>query len=152
MPGTTRSVLGGDSLIRIPVADKLEADIKTAVEEKMRSRLGIKPSEGLPPEVTALARSAAETAAAKATELAVIQEAEEAARATVRGDVLKRFDTKVDLAARGMEHISKSSDVEDILKRRAELLARKKQALVDAGFTNDEAMQIVLADIAARAH
>ncbi len=147
-----RSVLRGDSLIRIPVADKIEADVTTAVEEMMRSRLGIRPSEGLPPEVSALARSAAETAAAKATELAVVQEAEEAAKTVVRGDVLKRFDSKIDLAAQGMNHIAGSQDVEDILKNRAELLAKKKKALVDAGFTDDEAMQIVLADITARSH
>ena len=39
-----------------------------------------------------------------------------------------------------------------MLRNRAQLLAKKRDALVAAGFANEEAMQIVLADIAARAH
>lgn len=39
-----------------------------------------------------------------------------------------------------------------MLKKRSELLAKKRDSLVAAGFSNEEAMQIVLADIAARAH
>jgi hypothetical protein len=49
-------------------------------------------------------------------------------------------------------HISESNDVKEIMRKRAEMLAEKKKALETAGFSSEEAMEIVLADIAARGH
>lgn len=56
------------------------------------------------------------------------------------------------MAAASLGHISQSSDVDEVLRKRSELLAKKRDSLVTAGFTNEEAMQILLADIGARAH
>jgi hypothetical protein len=69
-----------------------------------------------------------------------------------RGSLLSRFDDKLQLAASSIGHIGQSNDVDAVLKNRAELLAKKKKALVTAGFSDDEAMEIILADIAARGH
>jgi hypothetical protein len=38
------------------------------------------------------------------------------------------------------------------MRQRAQMLAEKKQALETAGFSSEEAMEILLADIAARGH
>ena len=86
----------------------------------------------------------------KAIENAIVREASEIATDTARGSVLDRFDLKVDVARAGLDHIAGSNDVKKILARRAEMLATKKQTLEKAGFTSDEAMEILLADIAAR--
>jgi ribose 1,5-bisphosphokinase PhnN len=66
--------------------------------------------------------------------------------------VLGKFDSRVDLARKGLDHIAGSNDVKQIMTRRAEMLAEKKKALETAGFSAQEAMDILLADIAARGH
>ena len=96
--------------------------------------------------------SAAASAAARAIELSVVSDAEEAVGDVTRGSLLSKFDARVDLARKGIDHIVGSSDVDRIMKQRAQMLAAKKKALVDAGFSSEEAMEILLADIAARGH
>jgi hypothetical protein len=117
----------------------------------MRQRLGIADSKPLPKDVKALVSLAAATAAQNALDLSLTRDTEEATADIARGDALDRFDSKVGLAGQALDHIKSSPDVQKILKRRAEMLAAKKQALENAGFTSQEAMDILLADIATRA-
>lgn len=131
---------------------KMERDIRSTVETSMKQNLGLKTSQKLPDDVAAMINSAAATAAAKSVELQVTKAAAEAAATVTKADVLARFDDKARLASQGILHISKSSEVDEILKKRAEMLAAKKAALEAAGFTPDDAMSILLADIAARGH
>lgn len=131
---------------------KVESNIKKSVEKSMKERLGVTGNQKLPSDVTALINSASSAAASKAIELQVITEAEVAAKEFATGNVLTRFTDKAKLAEQGLVHISASNEVNEILKKRAELLSKKKSALEAAGFTAGEAMSIVLADIAARAH
>jgi len=135
-----------------PRIKKFEDEIGEAVEQRMRSRLGITANRKLPAEVDALIKSAAATAAGSTLETAVVRDVTEATNDLVRGSVLDRFDIKVADARVGLDHIAGSNDVEKILTRRAEMLATKKAALETAGFTSEEAMEILLADIAARGH
>lgn len=130
----------------------LEDEIKKTVASRMKQRLGLKANQSLPAEVRTLIDTASKTAAESSLELAVARDVEEIAADTARGSVLNRFDAKVGLAQKGLAHISKSDDVQKILKQRAEMLAAKKKALETAGFSSQEAMEILLADIAARAH
>lgn len=130
----------------------LEDAIKKSVTTSMKDRLGLKANQSLPAEVQTLIQTAAKTAAESSLELAVVRDVEEIAADTARGAVLNRFDAKVSVAQKGLAHISKSDDVQKILKQRAEMLAAKKKALETAGFSRQEAMEILLADIAARAH
>jgi hypothetical protein len=67
-----------------------------------------------------------------------------------RADTFARFSDKVRFAVDGIKVIDDSNEVTEVLKKRASLLAKKKKALVDAGFSDEEAMDILLADIAAR--
>jgi hypothetical protein len=85
-------------------------------------------------------------------ELAVARAAEEAARDVGRANVTARFDDKIKVAADSLGHMTQSNDVDAVLTRRAELLAKKRDALLTVGFSQAEAMQILLADISARAH
>lgn len=125
---------------------------RKSVEKSIKERLGLKGNQKIPSDVTALINSASAAAASKALELQVITDAETAAKDFATGDVLSRFTDKAKLAEQGLVHISNSNEVAQILKKRAELLAAKKNALETAGFTAGEAMSIVLADIAARSH
>ena len=130
---------------------KLETEIQKSVTQRMAERLGVAPNQ-LPPEVKPIVASAAASAAARAIELSVTKDVEEAVGDVTRGSVLNRFDARVDLARKGIDHIAASSDVDRIMKQRAQMLAAKKQALETAGFSSEEAMQIILADIGARGH
>ena len=104
----------------------------------------------MPAAVEALVSAAAATAAQNALDLSLTRDVDEASSDVARGGVLDRFDVKVDVAGQALDHIAGSGDVQKILKRRAEMLAAKKKALETAGFSAQEAMDILLADIAAR--
>jgi hypothetical protein len=148
---STLSTIGG--IAAPPVRVKaIEEEIKQTVESRMRERLGIPPRQSLPDEVETLVASAAATAAQRSIELGVSRDVEEIATDISRGSLLNRFDAKVDLARKGLDHIAASDDVHEIMKRRADMLAAKKEALEAAGFSSQEAMDILLADIAARGH
>ena len=135
-----------------PRVKRLENEIAKAVTTRMKARLGVTGNRKLPADVDALVKSAAAAAAETTLETAMVRDIQEATSDLARGSVLDRFDVKVADARRGLDHIAGSNDVERILKRRAEMLAAKKSALETAGFSSDEAMQVLLADIAARGH
>lgn len=130
--------------------EKLETDIDTSLTKTMKQRLGLKANQKLPDDVQATIKAAAASASQASIENAIVRGASEIATDTARGSVLDRFDLKVDVARAGLDHIAGSTDVKKILARRAEMLALKKQSLEKAGFTAEEAMEILLADIAAR--
>ena len=129
----------------------LEKEIQGTVAERMGERLGVAPAS-LPNELKSAISTASAAAAQRAVELAVTKDLDEAVGDVTRGSVLGRFDARVDLARQGLEHISASNDVKQIMTKRAEMLAEKKRALETAGFSSQEAMEILLADIAARGH
>lgn len=131
---------------------KVERKIRKSVETSMKASLGLKGNQKLPADVAALINSTSVAAASKAIELQVAKDAEDAAREFGTGDVLSRFTDKAKLAEQGLNHISNSTEVDQILKKRAEMLAAKKAALEAGGFTSGDAMSILLADIAARSH
>lgn len=129
----------------------LESDIQKVVAQRMGERLGVA-AGSLPNELKSVISTASAAAAQRAVELAVTRDIDEAVGDVTRGSVLNRFDARVDLARKGLDHISASNDVKQIMTRRAEMLAEKKRALETAGFSSEEAMDIILADIAARGH
>jgi hypothetical protein len=129
----------------------IESDIQKTVSKRMGERLGVAPS-ALPNDLKNLIMAVSATAAQRAVEFAVTKDIEEAVGDVTRGSILDRFDTRVDVARQGLDHIAASNDVQAIMKKRATMLAQKKQALETAGFSSQEAMDILLADIAARGH
>jgi hypothetical protein len=129
----------------------IESDIQKVVAKGMGQRLGVAPGS-LPSDLKGVIATASAAAAQHAVELAVTQDLNEAVGDITRGSLLDRFDARVDVAGAALDHIAGSNDVKQIMRKRAELLAVKKQALETAGFSSQEAMDIVLADIAARGH
>ena len=129
----------------------LERDIQKVVSKRMGERLGVTPGS-LPNDLKGVIETASAAAAQRAVDLAVTKDLEEAVGDVTRGSVLGRFDARVGLARQGLDHISASNDVKQIMRKRAEMLAEKKKALEAAGFSTQEAMDILLADIAARGH
>jgi hypothetical protein len=129
----------------------LEKEIEKVVTKRMGQRLGVEGRQ-LPADLKNVIATASAAAAQRSVELAVTADLDEAVGDVTRGSVLGKFDARVDLAAKGLDHIVASDDVSRIMKQRARMLAEKKKALEEAGFSSEEAMDIVLADIAARGH
>lgn len=128
----------------------VENAIRRDVEANVKKQLKL--SGTIPADVKEIVQAAAQSAASTSVELAVARAAEEAARDVGRRNITARFDEKIKVAADSLAHIGKSDEVEEVLKRRSELLAKKRASLQAVGFSDEESMQIILADIAARAH
>src|SRR5699024_9445679 len=109
-----------------------EDSVRKAMETSVRSRLNI--GDQLPADVTEAIKSTAASAAATAVELTVADAAQQAAKDVGRTGIKQRFDSKIAVAAESLAHISASSEVDQVLKKRSELLAKKRDSLVAAGF------------------
>ena len=129
----------------------IEREIERVVTRRMSERLNVDSSK-LPADLKNVIASASAAAAQRSIELAVTTDLNEAVGDVTRGSVLGKFDARVDLARKGLDHIAGSNDVKQIMRQRAQMLAEKKKALEAAGFSSEEAMEIILADIAARGH
>jgi hypothetical protein len=104
----------------------------------MKQRLGLSESEQIPAPIQDLVDSAARDAAENAVGIAVIREVEDVTTRLARG------------SSPGPYGRSKSpTNLSDVsLLQDAEQLAAKKKALEAAGFSSDEAMRILIAEVA----
>ena len=118
-------------------AGPLENRIKKEVTTGMKQRLGLTESETIPAAIQDLVDSAARDAAKNAVEIAVIREVE---------DVTTRLARGAPGNSGGSRSPTTFSDVS--LLQDAEQLAAKKKALEGAGFSNEEAMRILIAEVA----
>jgi hypothetical protein len=118
-------------------AGPLENRIKQEVTAGMKQRLGLPERETIPAPIQDLVDSAARDAAENAIEIAVIREVE---AATTR---LARVSPERYGRSQSPTNPSDMSLLHD-----AEQLAAKKKALEAAGFSGDEAMRILIAEVA----
>jgi hypothetical protein len=65
-------------------------------------------------------------------------------------DHSKAIDERLSSALKGVELISQSADLQKMLEENAKMLFNKKQALADAGFTDNEAFQLIMAEVSAK--
>jgi hypothetical protein len=115
----------------------LENRIKEEVTAGMKQRLGLAESEKIPDPIQYIVDTAARDAAENAVEIAVIREVE---------DVTTRLARSSPERSGGSKSPTTFSDV--ALLQNAEQLAAKKKALEGAGFSNEEAMRILIAEVA----
>jgi hypothetical protein len=132
--------------------DSVAAQIEKAATVKMRKRLGLGPNDAIPKEVLGVIKEQSAAVAGNAVELGASRDAQSAARQFGRMVTMEDFQEKLAAAKHGIQLIGKSQDVDAILQERAAMLWKKRKALESAGFPPAEAMQILLADIAARGH
>lgn len=117
-------------------AGPLEDRIKEEVTAGMKQRLGLPEGEKIPVPVQDLVDSAARDAAENTIEIAVIREVEKATTRMARGSPGARSESPANV-----------SDVP--LMQDAEDLAARKKALEAAGFSSDESMRILIAEVTA---
>jgi hypothetical protein len=102
----------------------------------MKHRLGLAESERVPAEVQDLVDSAAREVAESSVAIAVIREVETVAKRLARSSLD---------GSGGSQSVTPFSDLP--LLQEAEYLAAKKKALQAAGFSSEEAMRILVAEV-----
>lgn len=65
-------------------------------------------------------------------------------------DHSKAIDERLSSALKGVELVSQSADLQKMLEENAKMLFNKKQALANAGFTDNEAFQLIMAEVSAK--
>jgi hypothetical protein len=119
-----------------PTAGPLEQQINHQVSAKIRTRLRLHERDPIPEAIQSLVDAAARNVAENAVEIAVIREVDEVARHLARGS---SWDSEV------------VSSPDFVLLQDAEKLAAKSKALQGAGFSRDETMRLLVADVSAGA-
>jgi hypothetical protein len=115
----------------------LESQIRDEVIVRVKRRLGLAERDRVPVEVQALVDSAAREVAESSIALAVMREVAGAAERLARRSA---HEAGPEAAA-----VADFSDLP--LLREAEYLAAKKKALQAAGFSSDDAMRILVAEV-----
>jgi hypothetical protein len=118
-------------------AGPLESRIKEEVTAGMKQRLGLAESEKIPAPIQDLVDTAARDAAENAVGIAVIREVEDVTMRLARGSPERSGASR-----------SPTTFSDVALLQSAEQLAAKKKALEGAGFSNEEAMRILIAEVA----
>lgn len=117
-------------------AAPMENRVKQELTVGVKRRLGLGENERVPAEIQGVVDSAAREVVGNSVASAVVREVSKLRPSSLSG-------------TSGSEATPLSSDV--ALLREAEHLAAKKNALLVAGFSNDEAMRILVAEVAGRA-
>jgi hypothetical protein len=137
MPTRTRKAPSRQpATVSPPTAGPLEKQINHQVSAKIRTRLRLHERDPIPEAIQSLVDAAARNVAENAVEIAVIREVDEVARHLARGS---SWDSEV------------VSSPDFVLLQDAEKLAAKSKALQGAGFSRDETMRLLVADISAGA-
>jgi hypothetical protein len=138
MPATRRRRAAAPKVGSGPdTATPLENSIKQEVTARMKQRLGLAESERVPTEIQEIVDSAAREVAESSIAIAVIREVEDAAKRLGR--------LPIDAGHREQAATTISNLP---LLQEAEYLAAKKKALQATGFSSEEAMRILVAEVA----
>jgi hypothetical protein len=117
------------------------------MEEGARKRLGLSLHEPLPVEIKKMIDENAKKTASSAIQTGISTDAELEARKVTRAKALEDIPAKIKDVLSGIDAIVLSDDVLEVLKKRAKLLFEKRKALIDVGFSEEDAMKILLADL-----
>jgi hypothetical protein len=139
MPTRTRKARSSrPAAVNPPAAGPLEKQINHEVSAKIRTRLRLNDRDPIPEAIQSLVDAAARNVAENAVEIAVIREVDQVTRHLTRS--LSWSDSEV---------VPTSPDF--VFIQDAERLAAKSKALQGAGFSREEAMRLLVAEISAGA-
>jgi hypothetical protein len=127
----TANVSAGSPTTTAPLERRIKQDLTMGV----RRRLGLGENEAIPAHIQGAVDSAAHEVVENSVATAVVREVTKL-RPSFSGNV-------------GVDPARASSDL--ALLQEAELLAAKRKALRVAGFSNDEAMRLLVAEVTGRA-
>lgn len=145
-PGTISSpVLPHFTVTPKQLSDK----IKNRLVDDYKKRLNVR---RLPTDVMDGIISAAKEAAQRSTKRNLEVEATKIAKTFYQDvDITQLIGTKLKQASVGVSLVSQSADLDSILKENAQMIRKKWKALNDAGFSKDEAFQLIKAEVEGKA-
>ncbi len=127
---------------------KIVSSIKTKLEEDLKKRLNV---TSLSPEISKTIDETATTVAGTLTKQNMTKKALQVGKELFRdGDHAKAIGDRLSSALKGVQLVSQSADLKKMLEENAKMLFAKKKALVDAGFTETEAFQLIVAEVTAK--
>ena len=130
-------------------------DIDPVVDKAVQAlagKMGIKASD-MPLDVKDAVRAAAEAAMKARTKVVIQRDVDLAVKSTLLQGMkpLDLLDARVVAAKDGIGHIAQNNNVDSVLADTATLLRKKYTALVKAGFDDQQAFDLVLAEVQGRA-
>jgi hypothetical protein len=132
-------------------ANPLEKKISLGIENKLRTKLGIRRPQPLPPRLKTVVNSAAKDTYMAATQRYVRKEALSLAKQFYREpSVESALKGRLSSALKGVKLVSESADLQKMIDENAKMLFAKKQALENAGFSADQAFQLILTEVSAK--
>jgi hypothetical protein len=127
---------------------EIVSSIKTKLEEDLKKRLNV---TSLPPKISRAIDETATTVAGTLTKQNMTKKAVQVGKELFRDvDHAKAIGDRLSSALKGVQMVSQSADLKKMLEENAKMLFAKKKALVDAGFTDTEAFQLILAEVTAK--
>jgi hypothetical protein len=127
---------------------KIVSSIKTKLEEDLKKRLNV---TSLSPEISKTIDETATTVAGTLMKQNMTKKALQVGKELFRdGDHAKAIGDRLSSALKGVQLVSQSADLKKMLEENAKMLFAKKKALVDAGFTETEAFQLIVAEVTAK--
>ena len=129
----------------------LEAKISSDIEKKLKAKLGIPDAKPLPAAFKTVIDKVSKEVDISATERFVKKEALQVGKQYYREMSIKdAMSVRLSSALQGIQLVSQSADLQKMIDENAKMLFAKKTALETAGFSKDEAFQLILAEVSAK--
>ena len=133
------------------MATPLEAKISSDIEAKLKAKLGIPANQQLPPAFKTVVDKTAKEMDASATERFVKKEALLLGKQYYRDTSIQAtLNSRLSNALKGVQMVSQSADLQKMIDENAKMLFAKMKALETAGFSSDQAFQLILAEVSAK--
>ncbi len=135
----------------MPRIDEIKRSIKTKIEDDFKKSFKVPPGQDLPGDVKNMVSDATDEAFTSLIKNSVRRSAITLSKENLRvTDIQTAISGRLANASKGVKLVSGSPELQAILDENARMLFAKKTALVNAGFSNDEAFQLILAEVSAK--
>jgi hypothetical protein len=133
------------------MSSSLNKEISKNVVTTLKKKLGLPESKSLPTEYEEIVQAAIKEVEHSATSRFVRQQAISAAKQFYRDSEPKAaIETRLSAALDGVTLVGRSDELKQMIKENANMLFAKKKALEDAGFSSEQAFQLILAEVSAK--
>lgn len=127
----------------------LSSSVSERVTRSVQASLGL---DDLPEDVKSMIRSTSEEMTHASVKQAVQRQAFQTSRAILaeKGDLKQQLAARMASARDGMAAIAQSEEMQSILRENARMLFAKLTALKQAGFVDEQAFSLILAEVSSR--
>ncbi|MFX0141344.1 MAG: hypothetical protein ACFFDN_47340 [Candidatus Hodarchaeota archaeon] len=129
----------------------IQNKIKTNLEKDLRSRLGLTSRQAIPLEYQTIIDAKSKEASSKTVEQYIGKQAILAGKSLLAvKDYRAAVNERLGSALEGVQTVTLNPQLQEILNENAKMLFAKKTALVTAGFSDEEAFRLLVAEVSAK--